>query len=132
MFDAPPTAVRSKAKREAAIALCRRLHRERVFGIKALPERDQSELNAEVQTPENLASNIEEQRLFSAQIAEAEAAPHVFEPDVNPALNRAAKHSTHDLKDLLRVFGVRWEHDATHERLTQLAKAHTTLWIGLV
>ncbi|KAF8600018.1 hypothetical protein BDV93DRAFT_608940 [Ceratobasidium sp. AG-I] len=132
VFDAPPTAVRSKAKRDAAVALCQRLYRERVLGIKTLPERDHSETSSAAQHPENLASNLEEQRLFSAQIAEAEAAPHVFEPDVNPALDRAAKHSTHDLKDLLKVFGVQWEKDVTHARLTELAKLHTALWGGHV
>lgn len=103
-----------------------------MLGIKTLPERDHSEVGTDAQNPVNLAPNLEEQRLFSAQIAEAEAAPHVFEPDVNPALNRAAKHSIHDLKDLLRVFGVQWEEGGNHERLTELAKIHTALWSGSI
>ncbi|KAG8698352.1 hypothetical protein FRC09_007271, partial [Ceratobasidium sp. 395] len=74
--------------------------------------------------------DVEQQRLFASHIAQAEAAPHVFEPDINPALDRAAKHSIHDLRDLLDVFGVRWLEDDSHAHLTEVAKVHTALWIG--
>jgi hypothetical protein len=74
----------------------------------------------------------EEQRTFSSQIAQAEAAPHIFEPDTNPALDRAAKHSIYDLRDLLDVFGVAWSEEDTHDQLTEIAKAHTALWSGAV
>ncbi|KAH7333856.1 hypothetical protein B0J17DRAFT_674389 [Rhizoctonia solani] len=133
VFDAPPTLVRSRAKRVAAVRLCESLYRERVYGDKILPQRDLSELNGNEQvymgtdTPDLAA-----QRLFSVQIAEAEAAPHVFEPDVNPALDRAAKHSIHDLRALLDVFGVHWSESETHEILGERAKAHTRLWSGYV
>ncbi|KAG9124822.1 hypothetical protein FRC07_010102, partial [Ceratobasidium sp. 392] len=43
VFDAPPTKVRSKAKRAAPIELCERLYRERVLGIVTSPERDASD-----------------------------------------------------------------------------------------
>ncbi|QRW22858.1 cytochrome P450 family protein [Rhizoctonia solani] len=131
VFDAPPTLVRSKEKRIAAVKLCEKLYRERVYGDKMLPQRDLSELNGNNQVyvgPEE--TDIAAQRLFSAQIAEAEAAPHIFEPDINPALDRAAKHSIHDLRALLDVFGVQWDDGETHEILTERAKAHTRLWIG--
>ncbi|KAF8699555.1 hypothetical protein RHS03_06956, partial [Rhizoctonia solani] len=133
VFDAPPTLVRSKEKRIAAVKLCEKLYRERVYGDKILPQRDLSELNGNNQVyvgPEE--TDIAAQRLFSAQIAEAEAAPHIFEPDINPALDRAAKHSIHDLRALLDVFGVQWDDGETHEILTERAKAHTRLWIGQV
>ncbi|ELU39069.1 cytochrome P450 [Rhizoctonia solani AG-1 IA] len=133
VFDAPPTLVRSKEKRIAAVKLCEKLYRERVYGDKILPQRDLSELNGNNQVyvgPEE--TDIAAQRLFSAQIAEAEAAPHIFEPDINPALDRAAKHSIHDLRALLDVFGVQWDDGETHEILTERAKAHTRLWIGQI
>ncbi|CAE7190433.1 unnamed protein product [Rhizoctonia solani] len=133
VFDAPPTLVRSKAKRTAAVSLCENLYQERIYGDKILPQRDLSELHGSDQV--YLASeepDVTAQRLFSGQIAEAEAAPHVFEPDVNPALDRAAKHSIHDLRALLDVFGVEWAESDSHETLTERAKAHTRLWSGHV
>lgn len=131
VFDAPPTLVRSKAKRVAAVELCRELYRERVYGVKKAPPRDASELNGEDQQYMGTkAFNLNAQRQFSAQVAEAESSPHIFEPDINPALDRAAKHSIHDLRALLDVFGVSWAEDETHEVLTQRAKLHTSLWSG--
>ncbi|KAJ1303995.1 hypothetical protein OPQ81_008403 [Rhizoctonia solani] len=133
VFDAPPTLVRSKAKRIAGVKLCESLYRERVYGDKILPQRDLSELNGVEQVYTGTeVPDVAAQRLFSAQIAEAEAAPHVFEPDINPALDRAAKHSIHDLRALLDVFGVGWTEGETHETLTERAKAHTRLWSGHV
>ncbi|CAE6432894.1 unnamed protein product [Rhizoctonia solani] len=136
VFDAPPTLVRSKAKRMTAVSLCKNLYRERVYGDKILPPRDFSEVDG-YQVYMGAESGAKEpdvaaQRLFSAQIAEAEAAPHVFEPDVNPALDRVAKHSIHDLRSLLDVFGVQWAESESHETLTERAKAHTRLWSGPV
>ncbi|KAG8760447.1 hypothetical protein FRC11_000401 [Ceratobasidium sp. 423] len=133
VFDAPPTLVRSKAKRIAAVKLCESLYRERVYGDKLLPPRDLSELNGNDQVYLGAESpDVAAQRLFSAQIAEAEAAPHIFEPDINPALDRAAKHSIHDLRALLDVFGVKWTESESHEALTERAKAHTRLWSGYI
>ncbi|KAG8765357.1 hypothetical protein FRC12_007530 [Ceratobasidium sp. 428] len=130
VFDAPPTKVRSRAKRVAAVELCERIYRERVLGMITPPRRDssKSESDQEVMGEEKL--DVEQQRLFASQIAQAEAAPHAFEPEINSALDRAAKHSIHDLRDLLDVFGVRWTEDDLHAHLTELAKAHTALWIG--
>ncbi|KAL5638789.1 hypothetical protein ACGC1H_003218 [Rhizoctonia solani] len=132
VFDAPPTLVRSKQKRIAAVNLCENLYRERVYGDKILPQRDLSELNGDQIYMAAEEPNVAAQRLFSAQMAEAEAAPHVFEPDVNPALDRAAKHSIHDLRALLDVFGVEWAESESHETLSERAKAHTRLWSGYV
>ncbi|CEL57183.1 hypothetical protein RSOLAG1IB_08416 [Rhizoctonia solani AG-1 IB] len=137
VFDAPPTLVRSKQKRIAAVKLCERLYRERVYGDKILPQRDLSELNGDNNNNHQIYAGAEEpdiaaQRLFSTQIAEAEAAPHIFEPDVNPVLDRVAKHSIHDIRALLDVFGVKWSEGETHEGLTERAKAHTRLWNGQV
>jgi hypothetical protein len=132
VFDAPPTLVRSKSKRIAALELCQRLYRERVHGVKLLPPRDQSEMNGDREQRHmgTESPDVDAQRVFSAQIAEAEAAPHVFEPDINPALDRAAKHSIHDLRALLDVFGVLWTQGETHEVLSERAKVHTRLWSG--
>ncbi|CAE6361911.1 unnamed protein product [Rhizoctonia solani] len=133
VFDAPPTLVRSKEKRIAAVKLCEKLYRERVYGDKMLPQRDLSEVNGNNQVYMGTEEpDITAQRLFSAQIAEAEAAPHTFEPDINPALDRVAKHSIHDLRALLDVFGVEWSVDETREALTESAKAHTRIWSGQV
>lgn len=130
VFDAPPTLVRSQAKRTAAVELCRRLFRERVHQVKMPPPRDLSEGPQEPIIQANPSATTQQQRDFSAQIAETESAPHVFEPDINPTLDRAAKHSIHDLRSLLDVFGVAWSTDESHQVLTERAKAHARLWSG--
>ncbi|KAG8744218.1 hypothetical protein FRC10_010580 [Ceratobasidium sp. 414] len=131
VFDAPPTQVRSRAKRVASVELCEKMYRECVLGVIAFPQRDSSESEPEsVESEARL--DVDQQRLFASQIAQAEAAPHVFEPDTNPALDRAAKHSIYDLRALLDVFGVPWTEEDSHADLTEMSRMHTALWIGNV
>ncbi|KAG8689239.1 hypothetical protein FRC08_011035 [Ceratobasidium sp. 394] len=130
VFDAPPTEVRSRAKRVAGVELCERMYRERVLGVVTLPSRDASEFGSGLGSEQEERLDVDQQRLFAAQIAQAEASPHVFEPKTNPALDRAAKHSIYDLRDLLNVFGVPWTEQDSHAYLTEVAKVHTALWTG--
>ncbi|QRW10080.1 hypothetical protein RhiLY_09079 [Ceratobasidium sp. AG-Ba] len=127
VFDAPPTQIRSEQKREAAVELCMSALKERTSKfIGSEPDKETEGGKYEWYLP----GYEEACRPFAYQLALAEAAPHVFEPDVNPALDRVAKHSIYDLRDLLDMFGGGWTEEDSHERLTELAKAHTALWIG--
>ncbi|QRV81306.1 hypothetical protein RhiJN_09321 [Ceratobasidium sp. AG-Ba] len=127
VFDASLTQARSKEKREALLSLCEKAFDERTSKFVKI-KRDVMIKGDKLVSP--LDGYFEASRSFAYQLALAEAAPHVFEPDVNPVFGRVAKHSIYDLQDLLDMFGGGWTEEDSHERLTELAKAHTALWIG--
>ncbi|QRV95796.1 hypothetical protein RhiJN_23814 [Ceratobasidium sp. AG-Ba] len=125
IFDASPTHAQSQAKRELAVELCKTAHDERI------PKLDLREPELSVgKTYERIAMYEGQRRIFFSELILAEAAPHVFEPEMNYAVGRVAKHSIYDLRDLIDMFGGGWSEEDSHARLMELAKAHTALWIG--
>ncbi|QRV95797.1 hypothetical protein RhiJN_23815 [Ceratobasidium sp. AG-Ba] len=127
VFDVSPTQERSEEKRKVLLGLCQAAFDERTSKYNGI----EGDVMMKVDGLYNhMKGYAEACRPFAYQLALAEAAPHVFEPDVNHVLGRVAKHSIYDLRDLLDMFGGGWSETDSHERLTELAKAHTALWIG--
>ncbi|QRV81305.1 hypothetical protein RhiJN_09320 [Ceratobasidium sp. AG-Ba] len=125
IFDASPTQAQSQAKREIAVELCKRAYDERI------PKLDLREPGLSPgEEYERIAAHEGQKSIFFSELVLAETAPHVFEPDINYAVGRVAKHSIYDLRDLIDMFGGGWSEEDSHARLIELAKAHTALWIG--
>ncbi|QRV95795.1 cytochrome P450 family protein [Ceratobasidium sp. AG-Ba] len=127
LYSDPPSRAQTAQKRKLAVELCETAFDERVSKfVEDVPDCDVSGGGYR----RYLEGYKEARHLFSYELATAEDVPHLFEPDFSSALYPAAKHSIHDLRDLLKMFGVQPNEEDTNERLTELAKAHTALWVG--